>query len=260
MFFVEWGGVFVGAFVAHVERMGPPKVGVTPGEVVFTLGSSGASAGEREGETGGSGEATPCCWLELSNKGGTAVAFKVKTTSPKRYSVKPNAGTCGASGTVRIKVTLSPQASSQAAQEGGDAKVDKFLIQTVHVPRGFFKADVDEGQQPDVTSLFHKGVDAGQMTELKLRAKIVVGPGGAGARAARTGAGAGSTGAGAGGSGDAEAKAGATAVAVAAAKKNNTVGLLIHLAVLLVAAALALALSGRGIPAPVQRLLQRPPP
>jgi len=126
----------------------PPKVGVTPGEVVFAAGS-------------GEGSAPVCCVLELANRGGTEVAFKVKTTSPKRYSVKPNAGVCGPSATVQIRVTLSPLA---VATEG---KMDKFLIQVVHVPRGFH----DRDDSPDVTSLFDPPLN--NVTELKLRASVL---------------------------------------------------------------------------------------
>ena len=225
----------------------PPKVGVTPGEVVFAVGSGG-------------GGVPVCCVLELANRGGTEVAFKVKTTSPKRYSVKPNAGVCGPSATVQIRVTLSPLA---VATEG---KMDKFLIQVVHVPRGFR----DRDEAPEVTSLFDPPLN--NVTELKLRASVLPSQGTeAGRRAASKSeadaleAGGDAKEAASGRRQKAEAAArrsgagaGGTAIATAAGvrRSSSATAWVVPLVVLLVAAVLAAAGVGGGAQRLLERLLQ----
>lgn len=42
-------------------------------------------------------------------KGATAVAFKVKTTQPKRYLVKPNQGVLEPGATDRIQIQIVPK-------------------------------------------------------------------------------------------------------------------------------------------------------
>jgi len=66
--------------------------------------------------------------LKLSNSNAAPVAFKVKTTAPKQYCVRPNSGTIPPGESVEVQVLL------QAMKEDPplDAKCrDKFLVQSV---------------------------------------------------------------------------------------------------------------------------------
>lgn len=67
------------------------------------------------------------CSLQLLNKSDNHVAFKVKTTNPKKYCVRPNTGVVSPRSTCDVTVTM--QAQSEAPP---DAQCkDKFLLQSV---------------------------------------------------------------------------------------------------------------------------------
>ncbi|KAK3114552.1 phosphatidylinositol-binding protein scs2 [Teratosphaeriaceae sp. CCFEE 6253] len=71
--------------------------------------------------------------LRLHNPHSDPVAFKVKTTAPKQYCVRPNSGRIEAGRDVEVSVLL------QAMKEDPppDARCrDKFLVQSVAVPAG----------------------------------------------------------------------------------------------------------------------------
>lgn len=97
------------------------------------------------------------CDLKVLNKTEHFVAFKVKTTSPKKYFVRPNTGIIHPWDSCIIRVTLQAQ---QEYPPDMQCK-DKFLIQSTAVDSN---TDVDE-LPPDT---FRK--DSGKLTEeLKLR-------------------------------------------------------------------------------------------
>ena len=68
--------------------------------------------------------------LKVSNVSSSAVAFKVKTTAPKNYLVKPSAGAIPASGSIDIKITLNKQTTDPSVNN------DRFLVQAVKSPSG----------------------------------------------------------------------------------------------------------------------------
>ncbi|ORZ38452.1 PapD-like protein [Catenaria anguillulae PL171] len=68
--------------------------------------------------------------LKLRNPGDVTVAFKVKTTAPKQYCVRPNCGNIGPRETVDISVLLQPMKIEPPA---GFKCKDKFLVQSVAV-------------------------------------------------------------------------------------------------------------------------------
>ncbi|XVF73435.1 hypothetical protein PTKIN_Ptkin12aG0201600 [Pterospermum kingtungense] len=78
------------------------------------------------------------CYMQLTNKTETYVAFKVKTTNPKKYCVRPNSGIVlpGSS----CYVTFTMQAQKEAPPEMKCR--DKFLIQSVVVPYGATSKDI----------------------------------------------------------------------------------------------------------------------
>ena len=68
--------------------------------------------------------------LKVSNVSSSAVAFKVKTTAPKNYLVKPSAGAIPPSGSIDIKITLNKQTTDPSVNN------DRFLVQAVKSPNG----------------------------------------------------------------------------------------------------------------------------
>lgn len=71
--------------------------------------------------------------LKISNPQSGPVAFKVKTTAPKQYCVRPNSGVVKANDSVDVQVLL------QAMKEDPplDARCrDKFLVQSVAIDNG----------------------------------------------------------------------------------------------------------------------------
>ncbi|CAD6235019.1 unnamed protein product [Miscanthus lutarioriparius] len=72
------------------------------------------------------------CVVHLINKSNEYVAFKVKTTSPKRYCVRPNTGVVLPRKTCEFTVTMQ---ALRTAPPDMQLK-DKFLVQTTVVPYG----------------------------------------------------------------------------------------------------------------------------
>lgn len=67
------------------------------------------------------------CSLQLLNKTENHVAFKVKTTNPKKYCVRPNTGIVLPRSTCDVIVTMQAQRESPADMQCKD----KFLLQSV---------------------------------------------------------------------------------------------------------------------------------
>lgn len=79
------------------------------------------------------------CSLQLLNKSDNHVAFKVKTTNPKKYCVRPNTGVVSPRSTCDVTVTM--QAQSEAPP---DAQCkDKFLLQSVIASAGATGKDIN---------------------------------------------------------------------------------------------------------------------
>ena len=71
--------------------------------------------------------------LSLSNTGDEPIAFKVKTTSPKKYCVRPSSGVVEPSSTKDVQVIM--QAQREYPPSLDDVK-DKFLVQYTTAPKG----------------------------------------------------------------------------------------------------------------------------
>lgn len=63
--------------------------------------------------------------LKLKNTSSTPAAFKVKTTAPKNYLVKPSAGVIAGNATTEVKITLTKQSADPSGNN------DRFLVQAV---------------------------------------------------------------------------------------------------------------------------------
>ncbi|GAV62045.1 Motile_Sperm domain-containing protein [Cephalotus follicularis] len=78
------------------------------------------------------------CSLQLSNKTDNYVAYKVKTTNPKKYCVRPNTGVVLPRTTCDITVTMQAQ---KEAPHDMQCK-DKFLLQSVAASPGATLKDI----------------------------------------------------------------------------------------------------------------------
>ncbi|KAJ4722255.1 Vesicle-associated protein 2-2-like [Melia azedarach] len=101
------------------------------------------------------------CIIQLGNKSDQYVAFKVKTTSPKKYCVRPNVGIIKPKATFDFTVTMQAQ---RVAPPDLQCK-DKFLIQSTVVP--FEIAD------EDITSNMFAKDNGKYIEEKKLRVVLV---------------------------------------------------------------------------------------
>jgi len=84
--------------------------------------------------------------LKLFNSGNERLAYKIKTTAPKRYCVKPNSGFLEVQNTASVQVMLQPQGIGQQ----DDRMKHKFMVQWVIVPSSYSE-DVDNFWKQDLT-------------------------------------------------------------------------------------------------------------
>lgn len=71
--------------------------------------------------------------IKLTNPSNDRICFKVKTTAPKRYCVRPNNGVVEPNSTTTVIVMLQPFDFDSAA----DKNKHKFMIQTLVEPANF---------------------------------------------------------------------------------------------------------------------------
>lgn len=102
--------------------MGPELLEIQPRELNFTFEVKKQST----------------CSVQLVNKSDEYIAFKIKTTSPKRYCVRPNTGVILPRSKCEFTVTMQ---APRAAPPDMQLK-DKFLIQSTVVPFGSADEDI----------------------------------------------------------------------------------------------------------------------
>ncbi|KAL6633888.1 hypothetical protein ACP70R_026559 [Stipagrostis hirtigluma subsp. patula] len=78
------------------------------------------------------------CSLQLTNKTEEPVAFKVKTTSPKKYCVRPNNGIVAPRSTADVVVTMQAQREAPPDMQCKD----KFLVQSAIVGKDVAPKDI----------------------------------------------------------------------------------------------------------------------
>ncbi|KAG6418793.1 hypothetical protein SASPL_120998 [Salvia splendens] len=100
------------------------------------------------------------CSLQVTNKTENHVAFKIKTTNPKKYCVRPNIGIVSPNGNCDIVVTMQAQKELPTEMQCKD----KFLLQSVIAPAGASPKDI-------TAEMFNK--DQGKVEECKLRVVYV---------------------------------------------------------------------------------------
>ncbi|KAF3780651.1 Vesicle-associated protein 1-2 [Nymphaea thermarum] len=92
------------------------------------------------------------CSLQLTNQTDLYVAFKVKTTNPKKYCVRPNTGVVLPRSTCDVVVTMQAQRETPPDMQCKD----KFLIQSVITTDGAAQKDIT----PEMVSCFLVMVDS----------------------------------------------------------------------------------------------------
>jgi len=96
--------------------------------------------------------------MTLTNPSERKVCFKIKTTAPKRYCVKPNSGVIDPSDTVQIAVSLQPFDFDPT-----DKNRHKFMVQSMYAPPGEINQE----------SLW-KEADGSQLMDSKLKCLFVL--------------------------------------------------------------------------------------
>lgn len=122
-------------------------------------------------------EATPRCMMTLRHSGGSEyIAFKVKTTQPRRYLVRPNQGLIAPGTAETISILLVEkdkqvllQNYDRLGQSGLDHSKDKFLVQSCTVDNSF--AAKKSGSQTELydalTSMWNSVTSGGSSTTLQ---------------------------------------------------------------------------------------------
>lgn len=104
------------------------------------------------------------CSMQLANKTGNHVAFKVKTTNPKKYCVRPNTGIILPHSTCDVVVTMQAQKEAPPDMQCRD----KFLLQSAVASGEFQGASVKE-----ITPEMFSKESGNQVEECKLRVSYV---------------------------------------------------------------------------------------
>jgi vesicle-associated membrane protein-associated protein A len=91
--------------------------------------------------------------LQLTNPSGRRVMFKVKTTAPKRYCVRPNSGIIEPNSHVSVSVMLQPFDYDPLEKNN-----HKFMVQSLYAPSGLIESDQ-----------LWKSADATQLMDSKLK-------------------------------------------------------------------------------------------
>ncbi|KRT85829.1 MSP domain-containing protein [Oryctes borbonicus] len=75
-------------------------------------------------------------YMKLTNPSEKKVMFKIKTTAPKKYCVRPNSGSLDSNASVEIAICLQPFIFDPT-----EKNKHKFMVQTVFAPDGDLSAD-----------------------------------------------------------------------------------------------------------------------
>eukprot|EP00526_Cylindrotheca_closterium_P029854 CAMPEP_0113649860 /NCGR_PEP_ID=MMETSP0017_2-20120614/26513_1 /TAXON_ID=2856 /ORGANISM="Cylindrotheca closterium" /LENGTH=288 /DNA_ID=CAMNT_0000562299 /DNA_START=23 /DNA_END=889 /DNA_ORIENTATION=- /assembly_acc=CAM_ASM_000147 len=134
-------------------------------------------------------EANPRCVMTLKHPGTSKdhIAFKVKTTQPRRYLVRPNQGLVAPGNSASISILLVEkdkqallQSFERLGQPGLDHSKDKFLVQSCTAPESFAskKSSGESSELYDaLTSMWSSVTSGGSSTPIfnkKLHVRHVV--------------------------------------------------------------------------------------
>jgi len=117
--------------------------------------------------------------LTVVNKGNQKIAFKVKTTKPRRYLVRPNQGLVDVGQSTEVTVILQQKdceelISSEASQADS---TDKFLVQSAVVSDSFYADTLlkPQKEQTDELSSMWQTADKKSFTNKKLKCEFKFG-------------------------------------------------------------------------------------
>lgn len=82
-------------------------------------------------------------YIKLENDGEKRVIFKVRTSAPTKYCVRPNVAIIGAHESINVQIVFLGLPKSTADDEM-DQKRDKFLIVTLPIPAAY--QNVEDGE------------------------------------------------------------------------------------------------------------------
>eukprot|EP00510_Aplanochytrium_minuta_P002987 CAMPEP_0184009942 /NCGR_PEP_ID=MMETSP0954-20121128/2910_1 /TAXON_ID=627963 /ORGANISM="Aplanochytrium sp, Strain PBS07" /LENGTH=239 /DNA_ID=CAMNT_0026289421 /DNA_START=492 /DNA_END=1208 /DNA_ORIENTATION=+ len=140
---------------------------IQPGDIQFDLSSK-----------------EPTTVLKIRNVSDVQLAFKVKTTMPKRYLVRPNQDVVDGGQTMDVRISLQTKEARKIkleVNENGEysEKPDKFLIQSVQL-KPEYKAIVEEARSEengkpmsDVLAKMWQETSKSQLTSTKLQCTFV---------------------------------------------------------------------------------------
>eukprot|EP00903_Cladosiphon_okamuranus_P005944 g5873.t1 len=134
----------------------------------------------------------PGCVLSVSNSSDVTIAFKVKTTEPRRYLVRPNQGVVGPKDIEAVNVYLIEKECNQLLREGIQTpsslgKVnDKFLVQTVALGdrESALLTSVTAAKQSEALTKIWATFNKGAIRNKKLNVRLSLTNGGAATLAA----------------------------------------------------------------------------
>jgi len=95
--------------------------------------------------------------IRMTNTRDTPIAYKVKTTAPEHYRVKPTVGVIEPGKSVEVSVQLTPGSAVTASR-------DRFLVQSTAIPASW-NGDISE---------FWRGIEPSKVTEHRLRCKVTM--------------------------------------------------------------------------------------
>lgn len=79
-------------------------------------------------------DSRPFTWLSLINKSDKEIIFKVKTTKPMSYLVRPSQGVIQQNANIKVQVLFNHKLDSE--EEAKAIAEDKFLVQLAPMPEG----------------------------------------------------------------------------------------------------------------------------
>eukprot|EP00752_Nemacystus_decipiens_P018721 g16784.t1 len=134
----------------------------------------------------------PGCVLSVSNSSDVTIAFKVKTTEPRRYLVRPNQGLVGPQDIEAVNVYLIEKECNQLLREGVQTpsslgKVsDKFLVQTAALGDGesALLTSVTAAKQSEALTKIWATFNKAAIRNKKLNVRLSLSSGGAASLAA----------------------------------------------------------------------------
>ena len=127
-----------------MEDLPPYALQISPDNALqFTLTRDSSEQGSKSGSTN---EGTVRCYMTLKHTGkvNSHIAFKVKTTQPRRYLVRPNQGVVAPNQSETVTIILVEkdkqallQSFDRLGQGALDHSKDKFLVQSCVVTEDF---------------------------------------------------------------------------------------------------------------------------